>query len=59
MKSEMRLAAGGSRFEAMGVELWTEEVSRAAGVGQELLDGHFCGDLFIWIVGEVFAHRIA
>ncbi len=55
---ELDVVLEGAQFEAVRVELGTEEVPGASGVGEQILDGDLCGDVLVRIVGEEFAERI-
>ena len=43
----------------MLVEFGAEEIAGAAGVRKKLFDSDFGGDVFVRIVGEIFAERVA
>src|SRR5579863_7973488 len=43
------------KFETMLIEFRAEEIAGATGVGEQMVDGNFCGDVFIRIVGKNFA----
>src|SRR6266850_5308651 len=55
---ELHVVLQGAEFQTMSVELRAEEIASAAGMGKEVVDGDFGGDVLIGIVGKIFSEWI-
>src|SRR5262249_54545760 len=56
---ELHVVVERAQPEAVLEKLWTEDVSGATSMRQQVIDRHFGRDVLVGIVGEVLPYRIA